>query len=67
MVRTDLLKQKALEYFDTLEEFADAIGISRTTLHYRMTNQREWTMGEARKIKEVLKLKSKDISHIFFE
>ena len=37
------------------EEFANMIGITRTSLYYKETNQTDWTLNEIIKVYEIMK------------
>lgn len=49
-----------------MEELADAINISRTSLSYKMNNHREFTHGEIILITDVLDLSPEARDRIFF-
>lgn len=49
----------------TQERLAEAIGIDKTSLWYKMTGQREFTVEEVRSIRDVLGLTDQAIKDIF--
>ena len=60
------LKGKIKEVFNTQKDFADAIGISTTSLSYKLNNQKDFTRNELDKAVDVLKLNKEEIYEIFF-
>lgn len=63
-----LLKAEMMRYGDNGQTLADALGIARTTLSSKMSenNDAEFTQGEIAIIKGRYKLSAKDIDNIFF-
>lgn len=57
---------KIREIFGTQEKFANAIGMSRTSLYQKLKNKVEFTQIEMRQAIKVLKLKDADIPKYFF-
>lgn len=66
MTDTKELKIALLRSDMTASELADAIGISRVSLSYKMNNLRQFTVPEISKIAEVLNLSVSDKDRIFF-
>lgn len=60
------LKGKIKEIYNTQNEFAEALGISTTSLSYKLNNQSDFTRNELDKAIELLKLKKEEIYDIFF-
>lgn len=68
MVRVEKLKNAIRKRNTTLEKLADAIGIDSSTLYRKMRRNGEtFTIGEAERIKQHLKLTKKDAVDIFFD
>lgn len=55
------LKGKIKECFHTQEKFANALGISTSTLNLKLNNKAEWSQDE---MKEALKLLGVNEGHI---
>jgi transcriptional regulator with XRE-family HTH domain len=51
----------------TLEEFADAANLTRTTLWRRLGNPKEFTLAEIKSAASVLGLSGEKVIDIFFE
>lgn len=60
------LKGKIRESFDTQESFAKALGISRTSLSFKLNNHVDFTQTEIKKSCELLGVKKQEISDYFF-
>jgi hypothetical protein len=63
-----LLRAEMIKFGDTGRELANALGIARTTLSAKMSenNDAEFTQGEIAIIKDRYSLSAKDIYSIFF-
>ena len=59
------LRGKIVEKGFTVETLATAIGIDRSTLYRKLDAIEKFTIGEARKIKEVLGLTNAEATQIF--
>lgn len=59
------LKAKIVERGLSVEKVAEAIGVDRSSLYRKLNNFDKITIGEARKMKEVLELTDKEASVIF--
>ncbi|MBQ4018040.1 MAG: helix-turn-helix transcriptional regulator [Paludibacteraceae bacterium] len=55
-MRRNLLKAKIVENGLTMEELADKISVSRTTLFYKMSGKTQFTLDEVVKICDVLNI-----------
>lgn len=67
MVDTRLLKSKITLSGMTQKEVAKAIGIDPASLNVKLNNKgRVFTVNEAKRLGEVLKIKRTDMSKIFF-
>lgn len=55
-----------LEHHETQERLAKALGVTGTTLSYKVTGQSEFTQSEIRKIKERYNLTPDQVDKIFF-
>lgn len=68
-MNVNALKSKMALYGDTGGDLAEYLGISRTTLSAKMSenNGAEFTQGEIHKMKERYNLNSKEVDDIFFE
>ncbi|WP_415287168.1 DUF739 family protein [Clostridium perfringens] len=60
------LKGKIKENFDTQDNFSKALGISRTSLSFRLNNHIDFTQSEIVKSCELLGLKNQEIVDYFF-
>jgi len=60
------LKAEIVRNGMTIEEFADKVGIERTTLWRRFNNSGNFTLTEITKIADVLNLTKQRIIEIFF-
>lgn len=54
------------EHYDTHEAFAEALGISNTSLSLSLNNKRPFTQYEINRASELLKLGKNQIDEIFF-
>ena len=59
------LRGKIREVFFTQEKFAEAMGISTTTISYKLNGLTEWTQEEIEKAVEVLSIPYEEI-HVYF-
>lgn len=50
----------------TIKKLASAIGLSTTTLSYKINNKREFTSSEIRVLKDILNLTTEERDKIFF-
>jgi predicted DNA-binding protein (UPF0251 family) len=66
MLKLNELKAEIARNELTIEDLADKINISRTTLWRRLNNPSEFTLTEICKIKAILKLSGERIIDIFF-
>ncbi len=66
MLKLNELKAEIARNELTIEDLADKINISRTTLWRRLNNPSEFTLAEICKIKAILKLSGERIIDIFF-
>lgn len=60
------LKGKIKEKFDTQDNFAKALGISRTSLSFKLNNRVDFTQSEMTKSYELLDVKRQEIAEYFF-
>lgn len=60
------LRGKVREVFSTQDEFAKAIGMSKTSLSMKFNNRLEFTQQEIGKAAELLKIDSSEIPVYFF-
>lgn len=65
---TDTLEFKAvmIKRGLTLKKLANLVGISNTTLSYKINNKREFTSSEMEAIREALNLTEDERNRIFF-
>jgi len=67
MTNMDKLRGKLVENRVTVDELADRMGVTRSTVYRKMsTNGDSFTVGEANKIVEILHLTSEEAVAIFF-
>ena len=66
MVNETELRVAMIRKCMNMDELADAINISRSSLSYKMNNHREFTHGEIVRITEVLDLSTEARDRIFF-
>jgi DNA-binding XRE family transcriptional regulator len=50
----------------TREDLGKLLGVTKTTIHRRLTGKTEWTLTELQKLKEVLELSDETLRQIFF-
>lgn len=60
------VRGKIREKFNTQDEFASAMGFSKTTLSYKLNNKVEWTQKEIEKAAELLEIEKAEIPLYFF-
>jgi DNA-binding XRE family transcriptional regulator len=60
------LKGKIKEVFDTQNAFADALGLSYTSLNLKINDKRDWTISEIMKACELLNIQPSDAYLYFF-
>lgn len=60
-----VLRMKMFERGITVERLAEMIGVDRATLYRRFNDGEKFTIGEARKIKDVLHLTNEEATIIF--
>lgn len=68
MVNLNKLKAKMVERGLTVREVAVQMGFDRSTLYRKMndTQGESFTVGEVRRLSEILELSPQDITEIFF-
>lgn len=59
------LKGKIKEVFDTQDAFAKALGLSYTSLNFKINDKRDWTVSEIMKACELLNIQLSD-AHLYF-
>ena len=67
MCKINILKIKMLENNMNQSQFADAIGVSRSTINRKLQNLEDFTVGEVKSIIAALNLSSSDVNEIFFD
>jgi plasmid maintenance system antidote protein VapI len=65
-VKVNKLKGKIVEKGMNVETVAKRIGIERSSMYRKLNNFEKITIGEARKLKDVLELSNEEASAIFF-
>ena len=65
-VNVNKLKGRIVEKGMNVETVAKRIGIERSSLYRKLNNFEKITIGEARKLKDVLELSDEEASAIFF-
>lgn len=67
MTNMDKLRGKLAENRVTIDELADRIGVTRSTIYRKMSkNGDAFTVGEANRIVEILHLTAEEAISIFF-
>lgn len=61
------LRGKILEVCKTQYNFADKLGISRTSVNEKLNGKSDWSMSQVRKACEILEIKKSEIPSYFFE
>lgn len=61
------LKGKIVENGLSVEKLADIIGIDRSSLYRKLNNSDKFTIGEASRIKDALKLSGAEAYEIFLD
>ena len=64
-MNVDKLKGKIVENGLNVELLAESIGLNRSSLYRKLNNLEKVTIGEARKIKDVLLLSNEEATDIF--
>lgn len=62
----DKLKGRIKEIFGTQEEYADKIGLSATSVNYKLNNKVYYTQNEIYNSIKVLKIPNEEIQEYFF-
>lgn len=65
-VNVNKLKGKIVEKGMNVETVAERIGVDRSSLYRKLNNFEKITIGDARKLKDVLELSDEEASAIFF-
>jgi plasmid maintenance system antidote protein VapI len=65
-VKVNKLKGKIVEKGMNVETVAKRIGVERSSMYRKLNNFEKITIGEARKLKDVLELSNEEASAIFF-
>lgn len=60
------LRGKIKEVFGTQDHFANAMGMSNTSVSLKLNNQREWTQREIDKAAKLLRIEDNEITLYFF-
>lgn len=66
MVNVNLLRSKITEKRTNVSEVAEKMGVDKATLYRRIADSESFTIGEARKIAEILELSHDEAVSIFF-
>lgn len=62
---SNILRGKIVENGYTIQQLAQKIGISKSAFYRRVNDTDRFTIGEANRIKDVLKLTNEEICQIF--
>lgn len=65
-VNINKLKGKIVEKGMNVEAVAERIGVDRSSLYRKLNNFEKITIGEARRMKDVLELSDEEANAIFF-
>lgn len=65
-VNVNKLKGKIVEKGMNVETVAERIGVDRSSLYRKLNNFEKITIGEARKLKDILELTDEEANAIFF-
>jgi len=60
------LRGKIREAFGTQENFANAVGLSMTSISAKLNNKVEWSQREINKASEILKIPDNEVFAYFF-
>lgn len=68
MVKVNKLRAKIVEHDMTVEQVAKRMGVDRSTLYRKLkkSSGESFTIGEVRKLSEILRLTPSEITDIFF-
>lgn len=66
MINKDKLKAKITENGYSREKIAEILGISPTSLNYKLNEKRQFKANEILILGKVLKIKDKDLAKYFF-
>lgn len=62
-----ILRARILEKYDFAKDFCKAVGMSESVFSLKMRDRREFSLKDAKKIKEILNLSDHDFSLIFLQ
>jgi hypothetical protein len=60
------LRGRIVQYYGTIEKFADAIPMGRVTLYLKLRNKRDFTSENIYRIAKLLNIASEEINIYFF-
>ena len=60
------LRGRIVQYYGTIEKFADAIPMGRVTLYLKLKNKRDFTSENIYRIAKLLNIASEEINIYFF-
>lgn len=66
MVNTDLLRSKIVERRTNIAAIATKMGVDKATLYRRIADSESFTIGEVKKLVQILKLTAAEAITIFF-
>lgn len=66
MINQDKLKAKIIENGYSREKIAEILGISPTSLNYKLNEKRQFKANEILILGKILKISNKDLANYFF-
>lgn len=62
-----LLEGKIKQFYDTQENFASAIPMSRSALNNKLNNRTDFSIRNIKRISELLDISHEEIGNVFFK
>lgn len=62
-----LLEGKIKQYYDTQENFANQVPMSRSSLNNKLNNKSDFTLRHIKRFAELLNITEEEIGQVFFK
>ena len=62
-----LLEGKIKQYYDTQENFANQVPMSRSSLNNKLNNKSDFTLRHIKRFSELLNIAEEEIGQVFFK
>lgn len=63
---TNALRERILDQYESIEQFAEVTGMTAKTLNSRLDNETEFVLNEIVSIREALTLNNDEVTRLFF-